>query len=68
MEVDTQPYNVADETTRACSKVDISPTSRWLLGPSFLKLSESNWSKELTTSNWLDQDEEEIKIKNCCLR
>ncbi|XP_055584824.1 uncharacterized protein LOC129737688 [Uranotaenia lowii] len=36
-------WNVADDGTRWQRQSDLSPTSRWFVGPSFLRQSESTW-------------------------
>ncbi|XP_075167990.1 uncharacterized protein LOC142241581 [Haematobia irritans] len=55
--------NVADEATRFSANVDLSPESRWLCGPDFLKVEENNWPQYVIPDNLKEGDEEEIKTK-----
>ncbi|CAG7725500.1 unnamed protein product, partial [Allacma fusca] len=48
--------NVADEATRNEAAVDLSNSSRWLNGPSFLKLSSDAWPKELKLKSRINDD------------
>nr|XP_043069093.1 uncharacterized protein LOC122321985 [Drosophila bipectinata] len=54
--------NAADDATRSQNKADISPESRWLSGPAFLRQPESGWpTPEKGTEHVPDaHDEEEM--------
>ncbi|XP_044573986.1 uncharacterized protein LOC123258173 [Drosophila ananassae] len=53
--------NAADDATRSQSKADLSPESRWLSGPAFLRQPASGWpSPEEGTEDVLDAPDEEM--------
>jgi hypothetical protein len=54
--------NVADEATRDCTKCDLTPSSRWLNGPSFLRLEKEKWPKEYFKKS-SEVKTEELKMK-----
>ncbi|XP_070134695.1 uncharacterized protein [Drosophila bipectinata] len=52
--------NAADDATRSQSKADLSPESRWLSGPAFLRQPESGWpTPEKGTEHVPDAPDEE---------
>ncbi|CAG7716813.1 unnamed protein product, partial [Allacma fusca] len=56
--------NVADEATRSKGKFDLSPQSRWIQGPEFLRRDKMYWP-EMPTDFYenLSSSKEEIKLK-----
>ncbi|OXA48563.1 hypothetical protein Fcan01_16517 [Folsomia candida] len=57
--------NPADDATRDSVEADLTPRSRWLNGPKFLRLSPDRWpteSKKIQPED-LDADELEMKIE-----
>ncbi|XP_065095811.1 uncharacterized protein LOC135717614 [Ochlerotatus camptorhynchus] len=48
--------NVADDGTKWSSKPDLTPESRWFVGPDFLQRLEADWPPQLTKSRATEEE------------
>lgn len=50
-------FNVADEATKSTNTPDLSVTSRWFVGPEFLRDDDDDWKFELDTPDFETEEE-----------